>query len=92
MAMRMDETVSDFRRVTISVNYGQIVVKLREIMDEKHITRNKLAVLTDSKYSVVDRYYKGVDVAWADLGFLAKVCFVLNCQVSDLLEYRPPET
>ena len=90
--MRMDEEMNDLRRVTISVDYGKIVVKLREIMDDRRITRNKLAVLTDSKYSVVDRYYKGVDVSWADLGFLAKVCFVLNCQVSDLLEYLPPKT
>ena len=27
----------------------------------------------------------------ADLDFLAKVCFVLDCEVSDLLEYQRPE-
>ena len=27
----------------------------------------------------------------ADLDFLAKVCFVLDCEVSDLLEYQRPK-
>ncbi|MDD6077608.1 MAG: helix-turn-helix domain-containing protein [Oscillospiraceae bacterium] len=27
----------------------------------------------------------------ADLDFLAKVCFVLDCKIEDLLEYEKPE-
>ncbi len=47
--------------------------------------------MTGVKYDVIDRYYKGVRVEMADLDFLAKVCYVLDCRVSDLLEYRRPE-
>ena len=42
------------------------------------------------KYDVIDRYYKGARVEMADLDFLAKVCYVLDCQISDLLEYERP--
>lgn len=71
--------------------YGYIKVKLAEMLDSRGITRNKLRTLTGTKYEVIDRYYKGVSIEMADLDFLAKVCFVLDCEVSDLLEYQRPE-
>ena len=47
---------------------------------QPRITRNRLHTLTGIKYDVIDRYYKGVNIAMADLDFLAKVCFALNCR------------
>lgn len=69
--------------------YGCIKVKLRELLDAKGITRNRLRTLTGVKYDVIDRYYKNDCVQMADLDFLAKVCCVLDCTISDLLEYQP---
>ena len=66
-------------------------MKLAEVLDSRGITRNKLRTLTGTKYEVIDRYYKGVSIEMADLDFLAKVCFVLDCEVSDLLEYQRPK-
>ncbi len=71
--------------------YGKIIVKLSDVMDNRGITRNRLASVTNSKYSVVDRYYKGEQIELVDLDFLAKVCYVLDCRVEDLLEYRKPD-
>lgn len=68
--------------------YGNIVVKLADVMEANGITRNRLSKLTGSKYDVVDRYYKGTDIVMADLDFLARVCYVLDCKIEDLLEYR----
>ena len=73
------------------VAYGSIRVKLAEVMEHHGITRNHLRTLTGLKYDVIDRYYKGCDIARADLDFLAKVCYVLDCRIADLLEYVPPE-
>ena len=70
--------------------YGRIRVKLSEIMDARGITRNRLRTLTGVKYDVIDRYYKGTQVELVDLDFLAKVCYVLSCEVNDLLEYEAP--
>lgn len=70
--------------------YGHINVKLAEIMDRRGITRNRLRTLTGTKYEVIDRYYKGVNIEMVDLNFLAKVCYVLGCEVNDLLEYQHP--
>lgn len=72
--------------------YGHVQVKLAEVLDSQGITRNRLRTLTGVKYDVIDRYYKGKSVEMADLDFLAKVCYVLDCKIQDLLEYVPPKT
>ena len=71
-------------------DYGRIRVKLAEVMHSRGITRNRLRTLTGVKYDVIDRYYKGTNVIMADLDFLAKVCFVLDCKIEDLLVYECP--
>ena len=71
--------------------YGRIIVKLAEAIDSRGITRNRLSSLTGVQYSIIDRYYKGKRIERADLDFLAKVCYVLDCRVEELLEYQKPE-
>lgn len=72
-------------------DYGRIEVKLKDQLDRRQMTRNRLRTLTGVKYDVIDRYYRGVDIQMVDLDFLAKVCYVFDCQIADLLEYHPPE-
>ena len=72
-------------------DYGRIEVKLKDQLDRRQMTRNRLRTLTGVKYDVIDRYYKGVDIQMVDLDFLAKVCCVFDCHIADLLEYHPPE-
>lgn len=84
----MEEPKSIIRYQT--EEYGRVRVKLAQVLDRRGITRNRLRALTGVKYDVIDRYYKGVRVEMADLDFLAKVCYVLDCQISDLLEYEKP--
>ena len=71
--------------------YGRVRVKLAEMLERRGITRNRLRTLTGAKYDVIDRYYKAEHVELADLNFLAKVCYVLDCKVEDLLEYEMPQ-
>ncbi len=70
--------------------YGRVRVKLEEVLTKRGITRNRLRTLTGVKYEVIDRYYKAKQITMADLDFLAKVCFVLDCKIEDLLEYEKP--
>lgn len=74
-------------------DHGYIRIKLRQLLDERQVTRNKLRTLTGVKYDVINRYYQAERVQMVDLDFLAKVCCVFGCEISDLLEYCPqPET
>ncbi len=73
-----------------TVAYGHVRVKLADVLNARGITRNRLRTLTGVKYEVIDRYYKAQSVEMADLDFLAKVCYVLDCKIEDLLEYEHP--
>ena len=74
-----------------TAEYGHVIVTLSKVMDARKITRNRLRTLTGIKYDVIDRYYKGQDIALVDLDFLAKICYVLDCRIEDLLHYEQPE-
>ena len=69
------------------INYGKVEFNIRKIMKEKNITRNKLSVLTGATYNVINRYYNN-DITRLDLDVLARMCYVLDCQISDIIEYK----
>ena len=68
-------------------NYGKIEFNIRNIMKEKNITRNKLAMLTGATYNVINRYYNN-EISRLDLDVLARICYVLDCNVSDIITYK----
>lgn len=68
--------------------YGHVRVKLAEVMEARGVTRNRLHVLTGIKYDVITRYYRGENIIMADLDLLARICYVLDCRIEDLLEYE----
>lgn len=72
--------------VMLMQSYGRVTLKLAALMDARGITRNRLARLVNTRYEVVDKWYRG-QVEKLDLDVLARVCFVLGCNVHDLLEY-----
>lgn len=72
--------------VMLMQSYGRVSLKLAALMDARGITRNRLARLVNTRYEVVDKWYKG-QVEKLDLDVLARVCFVLDCNVQDVLEY-----
>jgi len=37
------------------------------------------------------RYYQNAPISSVDLDVLAKMCFVLNCDIGDVLRYERPE-
>ena len=71
--------------------YGCVRVRLREVMEKRGVTRNRLRALTGIKYDVITRYYKGENIAKVDLDLLARICYTLNCTVADLLVYQPAD-
>ena len=66
--------------------YGHIKIKLGELMEKRDINRNTLSRQTGVRFEVIDKWAKG-KVERMDLDVLARICFVLDCKVSDILEY-----
>lgn len=67
--------------------YGVIHLRLREMMDSRGINRSQMARLIGGRFEVADKWYQG-KVEKMDLDVLARICFVLDCQPGDLLEYK----
>lgn len=72
--------------VFVPQNYGKIVFSFRRVMDDKKINRNQLCKLTGVRFEVADRFYNG-NIERLDMDVLARVCFVLDCNIADVLTF-----
>lgn len=70
--------------------FGNIRIKLNELIREKGISKNKLAQRAEMQRTQINRYCNN-DVARMDTAVLARLCTVLDCRIEDLLEFVPPE-
>ncbi|MBE6034070.1 MAG: helix-turn-helix transcriptional regulator [Clostridiales bacterium] len=55
-------------------------------MDNKDMTRSKLAKLANIRFEVADKWYNG-NIERMDIDVLTRICFVLDCKISDLMTY-----
>jgi putative transcriptional regulator len=78
--------MNELRSVTNMNSYGRITVHLKELMDEKKITRYRLAKLADTRFEVVDKWCSGT-VERIDADVLARFCYILNCEITDIIKY-----
>lgn len=73
--------------ILLTKEYGKISLNLKKIMDENNINRNALARRVNTRFEVIDKWYRN-DVEKIDLDILARICFVLKCEVKDILNYE----
>lgn len=78
------------KAVLVRADYGHVELRLKEIMDERGISRNQLAKRIDARFEVVGKWYKG-EVEKMDLDILARICYALDCTTEDLIRYVPGE-
>ena len=77
--------------VFILQNFGKISFAFGKVMDEKQINRNQLAKRAGIRFEVANRFYNG-DIERLDIDVLAKICFVLDCDVADVISFERPAT
>ncbi|NLU25086.1 MAG: helix-turn-helix transcriptional regulator [Clostridiales bacterium] len=67
-----------------------IRIKLSELLGKNKMTRKALAELVGVRPNTIgDLYHE--KVKRVDLEMLSNICRVLDCDLSDLLEYQPDE-
>ena len=81
---------TEIRGIVELVNYGKVEIKLRSIMDKKNISIYQMTKLTSLKHSTVKSYYNNCPLTRVDLDVISKLCYVLNCNVEDIIEYVYP--
>lgn len=68
------------------IDYGCIRIRLKEIMQEQNVSINKLACRAEMQRTQLKAYMNG-EVQRVDLAVLARLCYALDCDLNDLLEY-----
>lgn len=71
-----------------NTDYGKIESNLKKVMDEKNVSIYQICRLTGLKFEVVKKYYDNTITRY-DSDVVAKFCFVLECDSSDIISYIP---
>lgn len=72
------------------IEYGSIRLKLGELMEDQKISINKLAFRSEMQRTQL-KAYRDNKVQRVDLAILSRLCYALDCDINDLLEYIPPQ-
>lgn len=83
--------MNKLRGINEKKDYGRINITMSKLMDEYDISSYKLSKLADLKYNTVKSYYTNAPITRIDLDVIAKLCYVLDCQIGDIVEYVKPE-
>lgn len=81
---------TEIRGITELKNYGKVEIKLSSIMDKHNISIYQMSKYTNLKYSTVKSYYNNCPITRVDLDVISKFCYVLNCNIEDILVYIYP--
>ena len=71
-------------------SYGTIRICLDELIKEKGISKNKLSQRAEMQRTQLNNYCNNT-ISRLDIDVLGRLCTVLDCKISDLLEFVPPE-
>ena len=68
--------------------YGRIILKLDEMRRARNLSKNKLSNMMGVNYGILLRYCNNNEFGLVDFDFLARACYVLRCDIADIVEYR----
>ena len=71
-------------------DYGTIHIKLTEITQYRNMSKTFVMKKADMQRTQLNHYYRN-EIRRIDIDVLARLCFALNCNVEDILEFIPPE-
>lgn len=71
------------------IEFGTVRLKLNDIMTENNISVNKLAFRAEMQRTQL-KAYRDNKVQRIDLAVIARLCYALDCDIPDLVEYIPP--
>lgn len=72
------------------MKYGTIRINLDELLKESGLSKNKLSHRAEMQRTQINNYCKN-EITRFDIDVFGRLCTVLNCEISDLLEFVPPE-
>ncbi len=70
--------------------YGTIKIHVDELVEKSGISKNKICQRAEMQRTQLNNFCKN-EITRLDTDVLARLCTVLECDISDLLEFIPPE-
>ena len=78
---------SNVKSVLQEVEYGKIKIKLNEIMSTREISTYELSNKANIRFQTIQSLKENT-ASRIDFEVLAKLCYVLEIKVEDLIEYE----
>lgn len=78
------------RKIAEYKDYGKMKIKVNTVMDQENVSVYELSKETGLKHQTVKAYYNNDPLTKVDMDVLAKMCYVLDCKIDDVLEYEKP--
>lgn len=72
------------------LEYGTIILHIDDVMKERNISINKLSFRAEMERTQLKKYIKN-DIQRLDIAVLCRICYALECNLNDILEYIPPK-
>ena len=86
----MKKKDNPLRQLPLNANeYGEIKIHLAELLDEREISLNPLSFRAEMQRTQL-RNYRDNKIQRLDIDILKRLCYVLDCDLTDLVEYIPP--
>lgn len=76
--------------IEFRTDWGVVSFTLGEYVKKNKINKNQLAKLANLQDQQLEMYCSN-EIQRPDLFVLARICYILECQISDIMEYTPPE-
>ena len=70
--------------------FGNVKIHLEEVMKKSNISINKLSFRAEMQRTQLKKYCKN-EVQRLDIAVLSRLCYALECDLHDLIEYIPPD-
>lgn len=74
--------------VKIDVENGYYLFKLDDLLNNNHISKNKVMRDTNTDFKVLQRIIKG-DLTKIDVTVFARLCDYFDCKLDNIIEYIP---
>lgn len=71
--------------------HGIIRIKLTEMTQCRKMSKNTVMKRAEMQRTQLNHYYRN-EISRIDIDVLTRLCFALNCNVDDILEFIPPDT
>ena len=72
-------------------DFGEIKITIDECLKKKGMSKNKLMNKAEMQRTQLNNYCNQ-KVQRLDMSIISKICYVLECDLGDILKYCPPNS